>query len=227
MRIGIFSDIHGNIDAFRLVVKRMNDLSLDAHIFAGDLCGYYYGQNDVVEMLLELPGLIAVKGNHDQWFLECLKNSGAIKALSQKYGRSYERLVKEASPKTLAFIQSLPERYEDPALSLAVYHGSPWSPLEEYIYPTDSIERFASLPFRYVILGHTHYSMHRTVANVHIINPGSCGQPRDRKAPSFAVLNTESASVDFEFVPYDTRALLASVQEWDANLPYLKEVLTR
>ena len=100
-------------------------------------------------------------------------------------------------------------------------------PLEEYIYPDSNISRFESLPYAYVFLGHTHYPMHRRVGSVQIINPGSCGQPRDEHRPSFAMVDTERDTVVIHRVVYDMDRLKDQISQFDPDLPYLTKVLER
>jgi len=227
MKIGIFSDIHGNLYAFEKVLERLKKEKLDRYIFCGDLCGYYYHQNVIAEMLESLENLVSVMGNHDKLFLDALEDEARLYSYSERYGNSLRELRTTVSPRTLFFLRSLPEHYVDPEIDLAVFHGSPWNPLCEYIYPTDPIERFNALPYRYVILGHTHYAMLRRANGIQIINPGSCGQPRDANLPSFSVLDTESGEVRFERIPYDLRPLIAEIKSRNETNPYLVQVLQR
>lgn len=227
MRIGFFSDVHGNADAFAKVLERIQASALDRYVFCGDLCGYYYGQNAVVEMLERLDGVVGVRGNHDQLFLDCLDDGDRLAAYTERYGSSLQALRDTVTPRTLAFLRRLPDRYVDETEGLAVFHGSPWDPRNEYVYPTDPIDRFAALPYRYVVLGHTHHAMLRRAGRVLIINPGSCGQPRDRGLPSYVVLDTETGVVDVERVPYDARPLIAEVRRRGERNPYLARVLER
>ena len=49
MRIVIFSDIHGNIYSFKEMMKFISAESADVKVFCGDICGYYYGQNEIID----------------------------------------------------------------------------------------------------------------------------------------------------------------------------------
>ena len=60
MRICLFGDIHGNGPAFRIACKAIVAESADLNIFLGDLCGYYYDQLDIFDMLREIPNLGAI-----------------------------------------------------------------------------------------------------------------------------------------------------------------------
>lgn len=227
MRIGLFSDVHGNAHAFEKVLERLRAAALDQYIFCGALCGYYYDQNAVVDMLESLNNLVGVRGNHDQLFLESLEDERKLASYTETYGGSLRDLRGKVTPKTLSFLRGLADRYVDPDLGLAVFHGSPWDVQDEYVYPTDPVDRFAELPYRYVVLGHTHYAMLRRANRVLVINPGSCGQPRDSGPPSYAVLDTDTGAVDVERVPYDPKPLIARVRRRTERNAYLTQALER
>jgi len=55
-----------------------------------------------------------------------------------------------------------------------------------------------------VVLGHTHIPMVRRVGDVLLVNPGSCGQPRDyNPLAAYAVLDTETRTAEIHRVNYD------------------------
>ena len=91
---------------------------------------------------------------------------------------------------------------------ISVYHGSPWDPQEQYIYPDfREWERFASVDADIIVMGHTHRPLHEKVAGKCIINPGSCGQPRDGiPGAPYAIVDTESREVVMARAEYDADA---------------------
>ena len=98
---------------------------------------------------------------------------------------------------------------------IAGFHASPWSFLEEYIYPDyPYFDRFESLPWDYVLLGHTHYPLIKKVGRVTIINPGSCGQPRQGNyRANAAILDSLTGNVKFLNLDYDIQKFLADAQK--------------
>lgn len=227
MKIGIFSDIHGNIYAFEKIFERLIEERLDKHIFCGDICGYYYSQNEVIKMLLSFKNLTCIAGNHDRIFLDCLQDSRLLKDYSAEYGGSLYNLIENISERSLRFLKDLPERYIDKRDKISVFHGSPWDHLNGYIYPTDSLEEFTDLPYRYIIMGHTHYPMVRRINNIWVINPGSCGQPRDCTRPSYAVLDLATGEVEIKRVSYDVKNLVNDIKRHGEKKRYLTDVLVK
>ncbi len=227
MKIGIFADIHGNIYAFEKIWEELKKESCDLCVFAGDICGYYYYQNEIIEKLRSIKELVAVIGNHDSLFLKILNDEGLEVQYSAKYGKSLSFLKQNITAENLRFLKKLPNKVMLRENNIGIFHGSPWKPLDEYIYSDSLLDKFEELPYKIVILGHTHIPMNKTVGHLRIINPGSVGQPRDYRDASFAVFNTATDDVLFKRVRYDTETLIKDIRARNETSPYLIEVLKR
>jgi serine/threonine protein phosphatase 1 len=75
MRTLVVGDIHGAHKALVQVLERSGfDRDRDRLISLGDVTDYNPESAEVVEALLEIPHLIAIKGNHDIWTADWLIN---------------------------------------------------------------------------------------------------------------------------------------------------------
>ena len=227
MRIAVFSDIHGNIYAFNKLVKLLKKEKPDFFIFCGDICGYYYHQNEVIEILKNFQNIISVLGNHDKMFLKLLNNEHLEKQYAKKFGKSSSILKKTITPESLTFLRSLDGKSSMDKYKIAIFHGSPRNHLNGYVYPADSLSGFDRTAYRYILLGHTHYAMDRIAGKTHIINPGSCGQPRDGNEPSYALLDYHLDKVTFKRFDYDTKPLIKDTIKHSEKNPYLTKMLER
>ncbi len=228
MNICVFSDIHGNGPAFSVAYDMILSEKADLNVFLGDLCGYYFDQKEIFLMLKTIPNLIALKGNHDEFFLRIInKNEELRQAYIKRYGNSMEKLLGEDVEELNQWLSGLPESYIHTDSGFAFYHGSPWSPLDGYVYPDSSLEEFLDYPSSLFVLGHTHYPMARTINDKLIVNPGSLGQPRHGRWPTYAVINYPSEKVIFREVFYDKSELVREIDKLDVNNQYLREVLFR
>jgi serine/threonine protein phosphatase 1 len=73
-RILIIGDIHGNHKGLLQCLERCNfDNENDTLISLGDVVDGHKESFEVVEELLKIKNLIAIKGNHDDWFNEWLR----------------------------------------------------------------------------------------------------------------------------------------------------------
>lgn len=66
MRYLIFTDIHGNLEAFHAVLKAVQKKKIDHYLFLGDLVGYGASPNEVIQKILTLKPLSIIRGNHDK-----------------------------------------------------------------------------------------------------------------------------------------------------------------
>lgn len=227
MKIGLFADIHGNIYAFQKVWKALKNESCDRYFFLGDICGYYYHQNEIIEVLIGNRNIHCILGNHDDLFLRMQEDEQLEKRYTSKYGRSCELLKKRVTKESIRFLKGLAGKYIFAEERIAFFHGAPWNNLEGYVYPDDSLRRFEPLLYRWVILGHTHYPMNRKAGQVRVVNPGSSGQPRDGKDPSYALLDTETDTIEFKRVHYDCSPLIRDIKSNKESNAYLCNILKK
>lgn len=228
MKICVFSDIHGNLSAFEAAYPLIMKESADLNLFLGDLCGYYFDEISVWHRLLDVPRLVALRGNHDEMFIQAA--DGDIRVQEEyrlKYGPAVDLFLNKKHTDIITWIKKLPSSWEGLKAICAAYHGSPWKALDEYIYPDVSLERFKNLQYLWVFLGHTHYPMDRSEDSVRVVNPGSLGQPRNNRWPSFAVVDLTMQSVEVKHFQYDVDSLLRIIHGHGDVNPYLKEVLQR
>jgi len=133
LKLIIFSDIHGNIYSLKKALQEMKKYNPDQYLFLGDMAGYYYNQNECIELLSSLNNLTSLRGNHDDNFLKALDDDLLLKSLVKKYGKSYQLLKENITDKSLKYLQSMKD-YEKNNIYEA-YHGSPNNYYNEYIYP--------------------------------------------------------------------------------------------
>ena len=222
MTLAVFSDIHGNIHSLEKALKLMDTFKPEKYLFLGDMAGYYYYQNECIELLSTLDNLVSIKGNHDEYFLNALNNVEKLKKLDAKYGKSYSMLSSSLTPKSKVFFNNLLS-YEKNNYYEA-YHGSPNNYLEEYIYPDKDINFKTSTPF--VFLGHTHYPMNIKFNNTMIINRGSIGQARDFNQGSFYIVDLKDKKFENIRYKYDSSKLNKKILELN-DKQYLMDVLKR
>jgi len=223
MKIGLVSDVHSNLAAFKAVLKDMP--KVDEIIGAGDLVGYAAEPNEVVK-LARSKGIKSVMGNHDHAVV-----TKDVRGLNDRAASSVMWTADKLSKDNLSYLASLPDHMELKAggQKLYVVHGSPRNPLGEYVFPDfsnrDMVGVTKDVEADLIVLGHTHIPMKRTVMGKSVLNPGGVGQPRDRDPrASYAVLNiTDEVEISFWRVEYDIDATADKIKS--AGLP--EELATR
>lgn len=230
MKLIVFSDIHGNILALDAFLEKIKETVYDYLVFCGDIFGYYYGQNEIIERLSRLDQLIWLKGNHDEYFLRLYYGESEEAEYIEKYGHSYENLRERFQKEKAERIACLkPEHImECGGRRIGIFHGTPEDSLEGRLYPDRPIlNPDGYCRYDIVILGHTHCRMLREERNTLVINSGSLGQPRDGNGFGYAVLDTKSLQAEFYEVKIDRTQLYRQIDRYDPNLKKLKEVLER
>ena len=64
MRLGIFSDVHANIEAMSAVIDAYQSESIDEYYCLGDVVGYGASPNECADIIRETV-VLTILGNHD------------------------------------------------------------------------------------------------------------------------------------------------------------------
>jgi putative phosphoesterase len=231
MKLALLADIHGNHLALEAVLKSVKTYEVDKLLIAGDFVGYYYWPKEVFELLTPWD-VTAIRGNHEEMLIKAKGDSGFLKNVDAKYGNGLRVALELLTDKQIDWLSNLPFslelNVEDRRILLC--HGSPWDH-DFYIYPDadeDTIEKCVSINYDCIVLGHTHYPMVHRSNNTTIVNPGSVGQPRNRKPGAcWALIDTKTLEVNTFCVGYDSRFVVAESLRRNPDLPYLANVLER
>lgn len=218
MKVGLLSDIHGNLPALQAV---LSDLKHCQKILCmGDITGYGPFPSEVLDLILGCPELTTIAGNHD-----CFVSDNTIDLPKDAIVRNSVHNTRQSLiSNQIATLQSLPLQWHEKidGKSVLMVHGSPWCPLSEYIYPDyQRWEYFQELSEDVIIMGHTHHAFFRKVGNKLIINPGSCGQARDmRGKASYAIWDTQKQEVELYHIEYPVEQVIEQLRilSWSEEL---------
>lgn len=200
MKIGVISDIHGNVCALETVLQELVG-KCDKLLCLGDITGYYPFVNEVFELIKDFD-IQCIGGNHDYALLSDVPVRGnRIACQSLDYVR---RTILSTN---FEFLQELTYRKSMVVdrLKILMAHGSPQYPIDEYVYPDNfNTDQFINVDADFVLIGHTHIPMIKKIDTMLVVNPGSCGQPRDgNPLASYATIDTENRAVIFKRKEYD------------------------
>ncbi len=217
MRIAIYSDVHGNLEAFEGVLKDIKREDVDKKVFLGDIVGYGPNPNECIELLRENADVI-LAGNHD-W--------AAVGLTDSEYFNPYAKAslfwtMEALTDVNKAFLKELsPTKMED-AIQFA--HSTPLEPQEwRYILTMqDATDNYDSLEKDLCFVGHSHQPViieYADAANIvpirdiyktleknrkYIVNVGSVGQSRDSNPDScYVVYDSKTQNIEFRRVEYD------------------------
>jgi putative phosphoesterase len=233
MKIAVIADIHANARALSAVLDSARHQGVDALVVAGDIIGYYFEPSTVLRLLRDWQRpMFVVKGNHEEMLQRALSEADFLSEITRRYGPGIKIAIQQMCREEIEWLLSLPHPLWARCceLELLLCHGSPHD-INQYLYPDSPItDLIASLPQipDMLITGHTHYPMVRNQGACLVINPGSVGQPRNRKPGAhWLLLDTESRKAEPQCESYDVSGLQSECMSLAPDHPYLHQVLTR
>ena len=239
MRLALLGDVHANLHALDAALERLAAERVEAYVCAGDLVGYGPAPDECIARIAALPG-VCVVGNHDLIALGRLTTDRCIPLARD----SLEWTASRLTPASRDFLQNLPATAAMGSVTVA--HGSLSDPQEYVRRPEQFSRQFSELALNapgaeILVLGHTHQPLavgerrgeilRRDPGTIdlsdgerYLLNPGSVGQSRDRRAQArVAVLDLARREAAFLEVPYDARANRAALRRagrpaWSSHL---------
>jgi putative phosphoesterase len=189
MKIAVIADIHANLEALTVCLKKLDELKPDKIICLGDLVDYCAQPNECIELVKNTANL-TILGNHDeaQFNYPLADDFTSDARISSIHTRSVLK------PEYIDYFKSFPYTYSEE--NILFVHSSPYEPAE-YNYVLNYLAAqisFDSFEEQVCFIGHSHRPVifeetqpvikivgenELNKENRYIINVGSVGQPRD------------------------------------------------
>ena len=175
MRVGLISDIHGNLHALEAVAADLERAGVDEIVCLGDVA---VGPQPA-ETLARVKEL-GCRVNWDAAFLgEMPESKDKIGERLVEIGEWWRSYLSDADREFMASFETLLE-LDLGSTPVLFFHGSPKS-YDDWIFATTPDEELRpmldSVEQRVLVGGHTHVQMIRRYLETVIINPGSVGLP--------------------------------------------------
>lgn len=238
MKIGLISDIHGNLEALEAALGYLSKKEkVDQIIVLGDIVGYMANPNECVQLVKNYD---CIQGNHDctvvyeedlDWF-----NPVAKEALLWT--------INELTDENKNILKDFPLTRIYKEKNFTISHGTLNSP-EKFFYLDEIFgahESFKLMETQLLFVGHTHVpqyfirhgdSLSGNLENIemvskinykreiqlqenknYIFNIGSVGQPRDYNYKScFAIYDTDRKTVKYIRLPYKVRKTARKIKK--------------
>jgi predicted phosphodiesterase len=190
--VGVVGDIHCEDELLQTVLEHFISKCTDTILAVGDIVDGVGDADRVCELLMQRE-VFTVMGNHDRWMLKDsmrdLRNATPLNTL-----RAETREWLAALPKTLSF--------ETPRGELLLCHGIGEDDMamlrkDDAGYALDFnlalSELIKSKRFSYIVNGHSHEAMVRTIGKLTIINAGTLARGGRQTC---SVIEFESGWVD-------------------------------
>lgn len=233
MRVGIISDIHGNLPALEAVMDDIRSKNFDALYCLGDLVGYGAFPNEVTEAI-KAAGIPTIMGNYDDGVgfdrddCGCAYRDDGEKARGQESLMWTRRQTTDANKEFLrTFVSEI--RFEAAGKRILLVHGSPRR-MNEYLFedrPISSFQRLAaSSDADMIVFGHTHKPYVKNVDGVWFVNAGSIGKPKDGDWRACYVILSPGADQPAEFirVHYDVAGAARAIRESELPAEFADDI---
>lgn len=232
MRIAVFSDIHGNIEAFRQVLKDISSRNIHVCYFLGDAISYG-PEPELCVRLLHDRGIPCVLGNHEL----ALTQPGMKNYFNDPTREHFDHAVKLLSQDSFKYISTWPRVRKEH--DILMVHGCPPDSVTRYLFDVDEkqlLRILTDVKQSMVFVGHTHElemisctrseiirqrisrGIHELQGEKVLINAGSVGQPRDGDSRAkYVIWDQTEQTLEVCFVEYDIEKTIQGI--YDRGFP--------
>lgn len=221
MRLAVFSDIHGNLEALEAFISHATHQAVDQFVCLGDIIGYGANPNACFDRLSNLTPLQMLLGNHDAAVIWQTSPYEMSPNASKSILWTMDQLATPHSDR-IKHLQAL-LKMDD----MVFCHATPNDPTGWHYMTTwiRAVQAFIFCRGRVTFVGHTHCPkvmvlksgykvktspppedgrLNLAVGRRYIINCGSIGQPRDGNPKSaYVIYDTDQELVEFIRIDYD------------------------
>jgi len=195
MKVAVFSDVHGNLPALERFVSATRQ-QVDSYLCLGDVVNYGPWNDECLEQVSQLPGIVLLEGNHERLFLDASNLRHEIPLVQAFYHHSvafFKRKDLIVNLRTQVNVggffcqHTIQGRsvYADTAIAVSQNH----------------------------IIGHTHHQYQIERADFTIINPGSVGQNRKWiNRVEYLILDTDEKKAVFYSLVYDVDQFISELR---------------
>ena len=225
MKIGIISDIHGNVKALNAVLKELEKQNIEKIICLGDLIGGSPMSEEVVQKIIEIKDkLIIVRGNRERYIIEGMPKVVHDEKIeiSKEQMKRHECLRNSLSNLSLEYIHSLPREItyevEGKKIYIAHYPMKEDGNFRQHVKdatPEENEVMFVGIDADIYLYGHTHKEIFNKINNKMYINPGALGCPGKTKYAPYGILtiNKEKQEYEQKYVKYNVQEVIDDIKQ--------------
>lgn len=236
-KIAVFSDVHGNVHAFRAMVADAKRQGFDDSWFVGDLLMPGPGVGEILDLLDQMHPSIIVRGNWDDLVVNGIRGKIDLDKPSHVYfARLAQYVADHLNKQQVDAIANWPMQrmVKEGGLVFGLSHNLPDLNMGQALFPTNPSSNFDQLFGKdqpdVAIYAHVHHALLRYASDERVVlNPGSVGEPfngwdrlqKDTRA-HYLMLTIDDQGIeefDFRHVSYDRHAEYELARQ--AGIPYL------
>lgn len=208
MKIAVFSDIHGNYQALKAILKKIGNEYYDI-IFLGDAIGLGPDSYDCVKLLQE-KNVKFVLGNHDLYYTRGSEIDEDLKGLGLKHHNwvvknlNGIKLEDRSNDKDLRYDLKIKDHTFSFFHFFLTHQTYPFEHLD--ILKDDRyIEVFDREDAEYTFYGHNHEEDYHKINGKHYYGIGSSGCTKDNKTYFYSIFIDKKVTIKRVKVTYDRK----------------------
>lgn len=223
MKYAIIADIHGNLEAFQVVLNDIRAQNATHVVCLGDVVGYNANPKECLQIVRDM-NIPVVKGNHDEY----CSSTEHLEGFNPHAADAVHWTREQLSEDDKKWLREL--KYSRMAANFTMVHATLDAP-DRWGYVFDKLAAAASFPYQNTqmcFFGHTHVPvafMRDTVvrggtyskfkvdpAKKYFINVGAVGQPRDNNPKcAYVVYDMDAQTIELRRLEYDIAAAQAKI----------------
>jgi predicted phosphodiesterase len=218
MKYAIIADIHGNLEAFQVVLNDIKSQNATHIVCLGDVVGYNANPKECLQIVREM-NIPCVKGNHDEY----CSTDDALEGFNPNAAEAVYWTRAQLSAEERQWLRDL--KYTRMIASFSIVHATLDAP-QRWGYVFDKLAAAASFPYQTTpvcFFGHTHvpvafmrdsavrggtYSKFKVdPAKKYFVNVGAVGQPRDNNPrAAYVIYDMDPGTIELRRLDYDIAA---------------------
>jgi predicted phosphodiesterase len=218
MKYAIIADIHGNLEAFQVVLEDIQEQGCTHYACLGDVVGYNANPKECLDKVRSM-NIPCVKGNHDEYCSTDDTMEGFNPAAAQAVAWTRKQLTEDDRE----WLRDL--KYQRMVNNFTIVHATLDGP-QRWGYVFDKLAAAASFTYQSTnvcFFGHTHvpvafmrdsmvrggtYSKFKVEpGKKYFVNVGAVGQPRDNNPKAaYVVYDLDEGTIELRRLEYDIAA---------------------
>ena len=223
MKYAIIADIHGNLEAFQVVLEDIRAQQVDHIVCLGDVVGYNANPKECLQIVREM-NIPCVKGNHD----DLCSTNNPLEGFNPHAADAVHWTRNQLNEDEKKWLRDL--KYTRIAANFTMVHATLDAP-ERWQYVFEKLAAAASFPYQLTqvcFFGHTHVPvafMRDTVvrggtyskfkidpSKKYFINVGAVGQPRDNNPKcAYVIYDLTAGTIELRRLEYDIATAQAKI----------------
>ncbi|MCB2314121.1 metallophosphoesterase [Clostridium tagluense] len=187
MKIGLIADIHGNFPALKVILDKFESEECDSIYCLGDTIAIGPSSKECIDLLLTLPNINFIMGNHEEYFVKGVSN---ITSESMSEGEKQHQiwtansLNDEIRERLSKFPYLIEENIRGTNVAFMHYalnnreDTKTFKPIEKNVTKETMNTLFKEVASDLIFFGHEHNASN-IIGEKHYINIGSSGCTKD------------------------------------------------